>query len=155
MRSSRAAANRFDLGGTLTRAMTAAILYRMEGKPETAYAGSFGDVPEGAWYTDAVEWGAVNGILTGYGDGTFGPSDPVTGEQLAVILHRAAALRGDDVSVPAGSVEGVSSWAEEAVRWAAAEGICGNEGNFRDAINRAEAAEAFRAYRTPVTNNPA
>ena len=139
-------ANRFDLGGTLTRAMTPTILYRMEGEPAEAFAGSFADVPEGAWYADAVEWGAANGILAGYGDGTFGPSDPVTGEQLAVILYRAAALRGDEANAPSSGAEGVSSRAEEAVRRAEAEGICGGGRDPGDAANRAEAAAAFRAY---------
>ncbi len=139
--------NRFDPEGTLTRAMTAVILYRIEGEPDAAFAGSFSDVPEGAWYTDAVEWATANSILAGYGDGTFGPSDPVTTEQLAVILYRAAMMSGNDVSAMSGSVDGVSAWAADAVRWAVAEGICSGNGlRFTDAADRTEAAEAFLAY---------
>ena len=44
---------------------------------------------EGAdWSKEARDWATSNGIIAGYGDGEYGWGDPVTREQLAVILYR-------------------------------------------------------------------
>ena len=48
----------------------------------------YSDVPEGSWYHDAVLEVSTMGLMTGYGDGTFGPSDPLTRAQAATILWR-------------------------------------------------------------------
>ena len=48
----------------------------------------FSDVPADAWYAEAVEWAADQGIMSGYDDGRFGPEDPVTRAQLATVLQR-------------------------------------------------------------------
>ncbi|MCR4669197.1 MAG: S-layer homology domain-containing protein [Clostridia bacterium] len=84
---------------TLSRAMLVTVLYRMEGKPGAEYAGVFSDVPAGEWYSDAVECAAAEGIVLGYGDGTFGVNDDVTREQLATIFWRYAKWKDYDVSV--------------------------------------------------------
>ena len=65
----------------------------------TALANPFTDVPAGTWYTDPVIWAAANGIVGGYGDGRFGPEDPITREQLATILCRYADYVGFDLPV--------------------------------------------------------
>lgn len=49
-----------------------------------------------AWYGEAVRWAAGQGIVGGYGNGNFGPNDPVTREQLAAILYRFAQHMGYD-----------------------------------------------------------
>lgn len=75
-----------------------------------------------------VAWAAENGIVEGYGDGTyFGPDDPVTREQLAVILMRFAAFQGKDVS-GRGDLEfpdagTANDWALDALSWAVSEGL--------------------------------
>ena len=89
----------FDPYGTLTRGMEVTILYRLEGEPEAAYCGTFMDVPAGEWFTDGVEWAASKGIVNGYGNGKFGPTDEVTREQLAAILYRYAGFKGYDVII--------------------------------------------------------
>lgn len=48
------------------------------------------DVADTAYYADAAVWASANGIVTGYADGTFGPNDPITRQQLAAILWRYA-----------------------------------------------------------------
>jgi S-layer homology domain len=48
----------------------------------------FTDVPEDSIYYDAVLKMRMMGVLTGYEDGTFGPEDPVTRGQMALILDR-------------------------------------------------------------------
>ncbi len=109
----------------LTRGMIVTVLWRMEGKPEVSYTGVFTDVPAGKWYTEGVEWAASKGIVLGYGDGTFGPEDYVTREQLAAILFRYAQYKGYDVSV--GEDTNILSyydaftwgqWAVPALQWA-------------------------------------
>ncbi|MBN2096182.1 S-layer homology domain-containing protein [Candidatus Peregrinibacteria bacterium] len=53
-----------------------------------ALAGRFSDVPDDVWYSNAVNNLAANGIVTGYDDGTFGPSKNINRAELAVILDR-------------------------------------------------------------------
>ena len=62
----------------LSRAMLAVILYRRAGQPAVEAANPFTDVPADSWYTDAVIWAADNGIVSGFGDGTFRPNDALT-----------------------------------------------------------------------------
>ncbi len=45
---------------------------------------------EGAWYAKTVTWAAAQGIVSGYGDGRFGPNDNITREQFAAMLWREA-----------------------------------------------------------------
>lgn len=81
-------AGRFEPDASLTRAMLATVLYRAENTPAVSGASGFSDVPAGAWYADAVAWCAQEGLVQGYGGGRFGPEDPLTCEQLAIILRR-------------------------------------------------------------------
>lgn len=114
---------RFEPNGTMTRAMMITVLYRLEGSPAVTGTGSFTDVEDGTWYTDAVAWAAGAGIVEGYGDGTFGPMDEVTREQMAAILYRYAENRGYDTDKTADlsrytdSAE-ISPWAKRAMEWA-------------------------------------
>ena len=79
----------FSPNSTLTRAMIVSVLYRHCGEPDSSgYANPFHDVLDGQYFTNAVIWAAGNGIVDGYGDGRFGFSDPVTRQDLAVILLR-------------------------------------------------------------------
>lgn len=48
----------------------------------------FSDVPSNTWYSEAVTNLANKGIITGYPDGTFGPTKNVNRAELAVILDR-------------------------------------------------------------------
>ena len=113
---------------SMTRAMLVTVLWRLDGKPDSAAADGFDDVPGDQWYSEAVSWAAANGIVDGYGDGRFGPDDPITREQMAVILYRYCAVKGYETSEPADisrydDAESVSSWAREAMCWANAAGL--------------------------------
>lgn len=142
----------FTPGGTMTRAMLSVVLYRMAGSPEVSGTDGFSDTREGAWYSDAVLWAAQEGIVGGYGGGTFGPDDPVNREQIAMILWRytgsPAAGAGQDFA----DEDAISPWAGQAVDWARANGlISGRTGNQFDpqaSAARAEVAVMLRAYRT-------
>ena len=75
---------------TLTRAQFAAMLATALDLP-AGDSLSFSDVSGDAWYAGAVTAAADMGFLTGYGDGTFGPEDPLTYEQLTTALSSVAA----------------------------------------------------------------
>lgn len=117
----------------LTRAMIAQILYNMEGAQGNGEA-AFTDVADSQWYADAVNWAASEGIVSGYGDGTFGPNDPITREQMATILYQYAAYKGYDLSDTASldaftDAADVSSWALPYVQWAVGCGIMNGRDN--------------------------
>jgi hypothetical protein len=137
----------------LSRGMIVTILHRLESEPAVGYSGAFSDVPAGKWFSDGVEWAASVGVVLGYGDGRYGVTNDVTREQLAAILYRYAAWKGyetETAELSAADAGGVSGWAEEAVRWAAAAGILGADadGNLRPGVpaSRAEIARAIHVF---------
>lgn len=79
---------RFDPDGTLTRAMLVTVLHRAAGAPVVNYQMSFQDVAPETWYTEAVRWAASEKLVHGYSSSAFGSNDPVSVEQLQVILDR-------------------------------------------------------------------
>ena len=122
-------ATTFSPNLTTTRAMIVTILYRLEDQPAVSAACPFTDVTAGSYYEKAVTWAASNGIVTGYTAETYGPNDPITREQLAVILCRYAQYKGRDVSAADTALaaftdaSSVSSYAVPALRWACSEGV--------------------------------
>ena len=120
-------ATAFSPSATTTRGMIVTILYRMDGSP-AAGSSAFADVAPGAYYASAVAWASANGIVTGYEDGSFGPEDPITREQMAAFLFRYARYKGLDVSAQA-NLSGytdagrISPYAVEPLRWANALGL--------------------------------
>jgi hypothetical protein len=68
----------------VTRAEMAALIARIQGYGETAKPAAntnFTDVPSTHWASGFIANAAGMGIINGYGDGTFGPEDPVLYEQ--------------------------------------------------------------------------
>lgn len=123
----------FEPNTACTRSMIVSILYRLSGSPKVTYEAKFPDVKTGQWYTDAVIWAYQNGIVSGYGDGTFGPNDKITREQMAVILKGYADFKGIDTSKMADLSDfpdcGKVTWSKAAVRWAVAEGLISGKSN--------------------------
>lgn len=120
-------ASAFGPNQEVSRGMVVTILYRMAGSPDAGVP-NFTDVPAGQYYTSAVAWAAANGVVSGYGDGRFGPNDTITREQMTLILQGYARLTGQDVSARAdlsGYTDAgrISGYALESVRWACAEGL--------------------------------
>ena len=116
-------ATKFDPSGATTRGQLVTMLYRLAGEPAVSGESEFDDVKDGEWYTKAVIWAAKKGIVTGYGDGTFGVEDAVTREQTVAILYRyAKAMRCDVSDVDSLKefldVEEVSEYALTAFGWA-------------------------------------
>lgn len=113
----------------MTRAMLVTVLHRLEGTPATT-GNTFSDVASGKWYTNAVVWANVKGIVKGYDSDTFGTNDFITREQLATILYRYAQYKGYDVSVGEDTnilsyedAFNISEYAIPAVQWACGAGI--------------------------------
>ena len=135
----------FEPKGTMTRAMIVAVLYRMAGSPKVTALSSFKDVDKDAWYAEPIAWAQDTKIVTGYSDDKFGPNDPVTRQQIATILWRNAG-RPDSKEADMDlftDIDKISAYAEDAMRWAVAEGIL-NGDNYRlkptDKATRAEFA---------------
>lgn len=117
----------FSPDGIMTRGMLAVILYRAAGSPETAASG-FTDVP--AWCAGAAAWASGEGLISGYGNGLFGAENPVTREQLAVILWRYAGSPAAEADAFADE-SSIAAYARPAVAWARAENIVGGVGDGR------------------------
>lgn len=110
-----------------TRGMIVAILHRLEGSPVVT-ANAFSDVDADDWYAQAVNWAASEGIVGGFGDGTFAPNAPITREQMASILYRYSAYKGMDVSARAdlsrySDAAAIGDWATDVLSWAVGEGL--------------------------------
>ena len=93
----------------------------------------FPDVARNSYYEAAVNWGAQNGIVTGYNNGKFGVGDKVTREQLVTFLYRYAKYKGYDYSyttdretVVSGQYidyKNVSGFAKDSILWAIEKGV--------------------------------
>lgn len=154
----------FAPNATMTRAMLVSVLWRLAGEPAPKTPNTFVDVPDGAWYTDAVTWAAENGVVSGIGGSRFDPSGFVTREQTAEILYNYAHSKGYDVSARADlttfpDAGSVSGWAEEALSWANAAGLI--NGTVRDgqtildpqgSASRAQVAMILMNYVEHVVN---
>lgn len=115
-----------------SRAMIVTILYRMEGEPKAGNS-PFYDVATKSWYGAAVTWAAEHKLVEGYGNGKFGPNDPVTREQIAAILYRYTIYKKGNVSSSVSlhsfpDADDVSSWAQTPMSWAVAEGLISGVG---------------------------
>lgn len=154
----------FAPNATMTRAMLVSVLWHLAGAPAPKAPNTFVDVPDGAWYTDAVTWAAENGVVSGIGGSRFDPSGFVTREQTAEILYNYAHNKGYDVSARADltafpDAASVSGWAEEALSWANAAGLI--NGTVRDgqtildpqgSASRAQVAMILMNYVEHVVN---
>ena len=156
------ALDRFDPDGTMTRAMLITVLYRLEGAPAILPETGFTDVPSNEWYSHAVAWGKLRGIIGGVGGGRFAPEDEVTREQAATILFRYTQCKGyysaafaDLSAFRDGS--SVSAYAEGAMSWAVAEGLIGGiEGKRLDpqgSATRAQLAVILMRFCTSIVES--
>ena len=121
---------KFGPNDNLSRAQFAQILFNKEGRPVVNYLLRYNDVVDGAWYTEAVRWATSQGVVSGYGNGMFGPNDNITREQLAVMLWRyAGSPAATDKELHFTDADKASGYALEALRWAVENGVMGGYGN--------------------------
>lgn len=149
-------ATEFAPNQTTTRGMIVSMLARLEGVTSAEDAG-FADVAANDWYATAVNWAASVGVVNGYEDNTFRPNAPITREQMAAILYNYADYKGYDVSARAdlsdyADAASISSWAEDVLAWANAEGLInGMTATTIDpqgATTRAQTAAMFERFLT-------
>lgn len=148
-------ANEFGPEKTVTRAMVAQIFYNMESTPAVTSGKDFPDVAYGQWYYNAITWAAANGVVSGYGDGTYQPDKSVTREELAQMFFNYAKAKGLDGQEAADlskflDEHEISDWAEEALGWGVGAGLMsGKGGNYIDANGqgvRAEIAQMIKNF---------
>lgn len=142
--------------GPLTRAELIAALYQWEGTPTVDFAMNYTDVAPEDEYAQAICWATREGIAGGYGDGTFGPEDGVTREQMAVILYQYAKYNDQGFTgawaFPLGYADAreVSEFAYEAVCWVTMKDIMGAVEDNRFApgneVTRQEAQVILQQY---------
>lgn len=118
----------------VTRAQFAALILRALGQQPGSYNQSrFADVPLNAWYCTVVNQAADLGLIHGYSQTQFGPEDPITREQISVIISRALLLREKGIEVTESQVEQIlntlsdreqiSPWARAGVAFSMSNGI--------------------------------
>jgi subtilisin family serine protease len=80
----------FRPGVNVSRQAMAAFLYRLAGEPPffPPFFPTFPDVPVGSTFFHEIEWLSTTGITSGFPDGTFRPSSPVTRQAMAAFLFR-------------------------------------------------------------------
>ncbi|MBR5293156.1 MAG: S-layer homology domain-containing protein [Oscillospiraceae bacterium] len=118
----------FAPGMALNRAQFATILYRVDGEQPVQSRMAFQDVPAGQWYSDAVLWAAEKGIVMGYGNGIFGSNNPISREQMVVMMYRYAQYLQMDTANDGNcdsfrDADQISEYALEALNWAVDRGI--------------------------------
>ncbi len=110
----------------VSRAMLAAIMYRIaKGEEADAYS-QFKDVNSSSWYAKYVVWARKNNIIKGYDGVYFGPDDNITREQMVTVIYRylkkSTNLSDTKLSKYADAKD-VSGYAIEPMKWALEQGI--------------------------------
>ena len=119
----------FDPEVSLTRAMTAQILYNLEGQPKVDEEATFADMNEApTWSVDAIAWAQDTGVVAGMGDNEFAPNAKVTREQFAQMMYNYAKYKKYDLTKTGDLSKfpdeaNISTWAETAMSWANGNGL--------------------------------
>jgi len=108
----------------ITRAEFISILIRIlqSAKGETLQTGHVFNDTSAHWAKDYISTAVALSITSGYGNGNFGPNDPITREQIAVMLTKAADSSGSTTATSFTDVAKISSWAVSSVAYAAEQG---------------------------------
>lgn len=104
---------------------------------------------DGHWAEEIIGTASANGIVSGYSDDLFGPDDPITREQMAVMIVKAAQLTDSTAGKNFADSQEISDWADEAVKIAAAyQLISGYPDNTFQPQNNTTRAEAAAVLST-------
>ena len=117
---------------------------------------TFTDVPDSAYYAEAVHWAVAKKITGGIGNKLFGPNDPCTRAQIVTFLWRAAGSPAPKNMSSFADVPADAFYAK-AVAWAVENGITGGTGDGKfspDATcTRAQAVSfLYRASGSPAVS---
>lgn len=141
----------FAPNGTMTRAMAVQVLANISGVDLKDYSTktNFSDVNQKVWYARAISWASQNDIVKGMGNNKFAPEDPVTREQICLILYKHSGATAK-TNIPFSDKESISSWAKKGVAYCAKEKIVNGypDGSFKPKANitRAEMATMTLSY---------
>ncbi len=141
--------SRFAPNQSITRAEFAAFLVRALSLTPKTETTSYSDVPADKWYRDAIGAASQAGLITGYADGSFRPEAPITREQMAVMIMRAARFAGHqteastDILTKYDDGEQVSAWAAESMKAALSAGLV--QGLTENHLGPSESADRAQA----------
>lgn len=148
---------KFEPARTLTRAEFTTMLWRMAGSPKAENAAGFRDVEPGTWYSDAIDWAAEQGYVTGTGDSAFSPNASISRQEAVTILFRySGGVSGAELMFSSmydsqfTDSDSIAPWAESALDWAIYHGVI--TGTSQTTVSptatatRAEAAALFVRY---------
>ncbi len=115
----------FAPNNTATRAQATKILWAMAGSPEDCPPSQFPDVKETDWFAPAIAWAKENSVVNGYKNGSFGPNDSITRQDLVTVIYRYSGAIQEDLSALEDFTDGesVSLYARAALAWALEQGI--------------------------------
>lgn len=147
----------FQPDNYVTRATLLATLWRLKDSPKVTGT-AFPDVSESYWAYGAIAWAKSVGIATGYANGSFGPEDAVTREQLSVFLHRYALAESAPIAEGVvdlySDAQHISPWALTGMKHALGAGLMTgtNKGTLSPLgyATRAELAKILIRLITPV-----
>lgn len=136
---------------SMSRSMMATILYAKAGRPTTSSAG-FSDVPDGLWYSDAVNWVGVRGIDDSVG--TFRPDEPILREEAAKMVYNFCTDQGiflpQTTSLRPNDLNSVSANAQTAVTALFSQGVFSGklDNNFepQSSLTRAETSAMMKTF---------
>ena len=143
-------ATAFSPNEPVSRAMAITVLARLA-DALAEETDSFIDVVPGSWYSPYVGWAVKNSIVSGYGDGRYGPDDSVSRQQICVIMNNYAKSKGETLTASGSSFSDSSSiadWAADAVSACQGAGllsgiVTGSTLSGSSALTRAELADVL------------
>lgn len=148
---------KFEPNRQLTRAEFVTMLYRMADKPAANTAAGFTDVPQNAWYCDALNWAAEKGYVNGTGANMFSPDGKITRQEVVTILFRYSGSQSGAETMFTAAYDSqftdsgaIAPWAKTAMYWAIYNGVV--NGTSQTTVSptatatRAEVAAIFVRY---------
>ena len=157
-------AGQFAPAKQITRGEFVAILARLSEAEGSAYqSGLFTDVQAGDWYAPYVQWGYDSGVVQGTGQGRFQPREPISRQELAVMVARYAetmehTLPADQAAASFTDRSQFGEWATAAIsqlqQAGIIEGIGDGRFNPRGTATRAEAAKMVAVLLQGLSQQP-
>lgn len=130
---------------SVTRAEFLKLLTVALGIYDSSAQCSFNDVESGAWYEGYIASAVREKIVSGYPDNTFKPNIPLTREDAALMIYRAAGIEEETEELKFADKDSISDYAYNAVRALCSRGILNGfeDGEFKptQAITRAQTAQ--------------
>lgn len=121
---------KFEPNRQLTRAEFVTMLYRMADKPAANTAAAFTDVPQNAWYRDALNWAAEKGYVNGTGENSFNPDGKITRQEVVTILFSYSGSQSGAETMFTATYDSqftdsgaIAPWAKTAMYWAIYNGV--------------------------------